>query len=208
MKEVMIATRNQGKVAEFEQFFGEKGIQVKSLLDTTEIPDIVEDGATFEANAIKKAVTVADALGMAVISDDSGLVVDALNGEPGIYSARYADGEEKDDDANNRKLLDALQDVNAGQRKARFVCVLAAAFPSGVTKTVRGTVEGTIAETLSGTEGFGYDPLFILQGEERTMAHLTKAEKNQRSHRANALRQLEHLWDQWVNEHKEEEAKS
>ncbi|AOM82324.1 XTP/dITP diphosphatase [Salisediminibacterium beveridgei] len=207
MKEVMIATRNQGKVSEFEQFFHERGIQVKSLLDTTEIPDIVEDGLTFEANAIKKAVTVAEALGITVISDDSGLEVDALDGEPGIYSARYAGDEKNNDDANNQKLLKALEGKAEEQRTARFVCVLAAAFPSGVIKTVRGTAEGRIAETLSGTEGFGYDPLFILKGEERTMAHLTRAEKNQRSHRADALRQLEGLWDEWVLEH-EEEAKS
>lgn len=203
MKEVMIATKNQGKVSEFEQFFGERDIQVKSLLDTAEIPDIVEDGLTFEANAIKKAVTVAEALGITVISDDSGLEVDALNGEPGIYSARYA-GMDSNDEANNLKLLDALTDVPAKKRTARFVCVLAAAFPSGVTKTVRGTAEGRIAEALSGTEGFGYDPLFILENEERTMAHLTRAEKNQRSHRADALRQLEDLWDEWVREHEEE----
>lgn len=205
MKEVMIATRNKGKVAEFEQFFANKGVHVRSLFDAEEIPDIVEDGATFEANAIKKAVTVQEALGITVISDDSGLEVDALDGAPGIYSARYAGLEEKGDEANNAKLLQELKGIEGKARSARFVCVLAAAFPSGVVKTVRGTVEGHIADSLSGTEGFGYDPLFILEGEERTMAHLTRAEKNEKSHRADALKQMDALWGEWLLEHKEEE---
>lgn len=197
MKSVVIATNNSGKIAEFEQFFSARNTNVRSLKDFAELPEIVEDGATFEDNAVKKAWTLGRYLNQIVIADDSGLQVDALAGSPGIYSARYA-GPEKDDQANNQKLLTELK--GAQNRGAQFICVIAVYFPNGTVKTVRGSVEGEIAEELSGTEGFGYDPLFYYQPYKKTFAHLTKDEKNRISHRAKALEKMIEAWDTWLKE--------
>lgn len=195
-KEIFIATKNQGKISEFEAFFKQKGFTVKSLLDLKEDIDVVEDGNTFEDNAIKKAETIGNLIGKPVLSDDSGLEVDALDGEPGIYSARYA-GLEKSDEANNNKLLNELKDIEEENRTARFVCSLAIYFPNGKTKTVRGTCEGVIAQKPQGEYGFGYDPLFYLPQLKKSMAQLKKNEKNEISHRANALRKLAEHWEDW-----------
>ncbi|MBU9710967.1 XTP/dITP diphosphatase [Evansella tamaricis] len=194
MDRVFIATKNKGKVAEFAAFFEEKGIHVNSLLDIEKSINVVEDGKTFEENAIKKAETVGKMIGEAVIADDSGLEVDALNGKPGIYSARYA-GPDKDDKANNMKLLKELQEVPDPNRTARFVCVLAVYIPGKGTQTIRGTCEGVIAREIHGSHGFGYDPVFYVPSIEKTMAELEKKEKNKISHRANALMELAEKWD-------------
>ena len=148
-----------------------------------------EAGATFEENALIKARAVATFTGMRALADDSGLQVDYLGGEPGIHSARYA-GEDGKYEANNRKLLAALEGVPLERRRARFVCWAALVSPDGTERTVEGIIEGTILEQPRGPGGFGYDPVFVPEGMERTMAELSEAEKNAISHRTRALRKL------------------
>lgn len=194
MEEVIIATKNPGKAKEFEMMFSRRGFVVRTLLDYPEIPEIEETGSTFEENAILKAETVACRLNKMVISDDSGLIVDALDGRPGIYSARYA-GAEKSDRANTDKVLQELADVPADKRTARFYCALAVAVPGQNTKTVSGVCEGRILTERRGTNGFGYDPIFYLEDKGLTMAELPSEKKNKISHRAAALRKLETILD-------------
>ncbi|WP_019376776.1 XTP/dITP diphosphatase [Virgibacillus halodenitrificans] len=191
MKEIIIATKNKGKAEEFKSFFGKYGISIKSLLDFQEVmPDVEETGITFKENAALKAEEISTMLSIPVLADDSGLVIDALNGEPGIYSARYA-GEPKNDQANMNKVLKELQDVPKNKRKARFVCVLAIAIPGEATVFREGYCEGEIAFSPRGAHGFGYDPIFIPQGYNKTMAELSAQQKNEISHRRNAINQLE-----------------
>ncbi|AIF43279.1 XTP/dITP diphosphatase [Virgibacillus sp. SK37] len=191
MKEIIIATKNKGKADEFKSFFKKYGVSVKSLLDFQEVmPDVDETGSTFEENAALKAEEISAMLSIPVLADDSGLVIDALNGEPGIYSARYA-GEPKNDQANLNKVLQELQNVPKDNRKARFVCVLAIAMPGEATVFRTGYCEGEIAFSPRGEHGFGYDPIFIPQGCNYTMAELSAKEKNEISHRSNAINQLE-----------------
>ncbi|MEW9051662.1 MAG: XTP/dITP diphosphatase [Neobacillus sp.] len=194
MKEVIIATKNPGKAREFEHIFAPRGIMVKTLLDFPEIEDVEETGISFEDNAILKAESVAEQLNRVVIGDDSGLVVDALEGSPGIFSARYA-GEQKDDQANIDKVLAELQGVPEADRTARFYCALAVAIPEGKTMTVSGTCEGLILEERRGSNGFGYDPIFFVSEKGLAMAELSSEEKNKISHRANALKELESILD-------------
>ncbi|ASK63040.1 non-canonical purine NTP pyrophosphatase [Virgibacillus phasianinus] len=194
MKEIIIATKNKGKAKEFIDFFLEYDIKALSLLDLPgNIPDVEETGTTFEENATLKAEQISELLQVPVLSDDSGLEIDALNGEPGVYSARYA-GEEKNDQANVAKALNNLEDVPMEKRTARFVCVLAVAAPGEKTTLHRGTCEGTIATKPRGNNGFGYDPIFIPQQSTKTMAELLPQEKSDISHRANAIMQL----DEWI----------
>ncbi|WP_077214165.1 XTP/dITP diphosphatase [Bacillus dakarensis] len=190
MKEVIIATKNKGKAREFERMFRPLGYEVKTLLDYPSIQDIDETGSTFEENARLKAETVAKEMGKVVIADDSGLMVDALDGAPGIYSARYA-GPAKDDEANMDKVLNELAEVPEEKRTARFYCALAVAVPNGETVTVNGTCEGIILSERRGNNGFGYDPIFFVRDLGRAMAELEPSEKSQISHRANALKRLE-----------------
>lgn len=191
MKEILIATKNVGKAKEFKTLFDRYGIQVKSLLDfEEELPDIEETGSTFEENAALKSEGIAELLNMAVMADDSGLVIDALDGRPGIYSARYA-GEPKDDKKNIEKVLMELENVPLEERTARFVCVLSVSIPGQPTIYKKGYCEGTIALEEKGTHGFGYDPIFIPKGYSQTMAELDPEEKNKISHRKNAMVQLE-----------------
>ncbi|AFS71104.1 XTP/dITP diphosphatase [Exiguobacterium antarcticum] len=187
---IIVATRNKGKVDEFQAMLGRLGYEVESLLDYETAPETDETGSTFEENAELKSREAAAYFGHSVLSDDSGLEVDALNGAPGVYSARFA-GEDKSDEANNALLLEKLADVPAEQRTARFVCALSLAKPSGETLTVRGTMEGTIGFELKGANGFGYDPLFIIPSLNQTAAELTKTEKAAISHRGQALQKLE-----------------
>lgn len=194
MKVVIIATKNPGKAKEFEQIFIQRGYQVRTLLDYPEIPDIEETGKTFEENAILKAEAVSKALNKMVISDDSGLSIDHLDGKPGIYSARFA-GEEKDDRANINKVLDELKGVPANERTARFYCALALAFPGRETLTVTGTCEGRILDEQRGSNGFGYDPIFFVEEKGLSMAELSSSEKNKISHRANAIKKLDEILD-------------
>lgn len=197
-REVLIATKNKGKAKEFEILFDKIGFEVKTLLDYPEIEDVEETGDTFHDNARLKAETISKLLNKVVLADDSGLVVDALHGQPGVYSARYA-GEEKNDASNNAKLLNELSDVSSVERKAHFHCTLALAQPGKETLLIDGTVEGEIAEVPRGDNGFGYDPLFYLPHLNQTMAELSDEEKNRISHRANALEKLAEQVSQWIN---------
>ncbi|MYL29100.1 XTP/dITP diphosphatase [Halobacillus halophilus] len=190
MKELLIATKNEGKIKEFREMFSKYGISVVSLLDHDPSIDIEETGTTFEENAVIKAEAMMNALNIPVVADDSGLEVDALNGEPGVYSARYA-GIEKDDEKNTAKLLNELNGVSEEERTARFVCAVAVARPGEATFTKRGTCEGRIAGERQGEHGFGYDPVFIPEGSSRTMAEHTSDEKNAISHRHHAIVQIE-----------------
>ncbi|RSD23352.1 XTP/dITP diphosphatase [Mesobacillus subterraneus] len=190
MDTVIIATKNRGKAKEFEKLFLPKGLTVKTLLDFPELEDVEETGTTFEENAILKAEAISKVLGVRVIADDSGLEVDALEGRPGVYSARYA-GPEKNDENNIDKVLEELQHVPESKKTARFCCALAMAEPGKDTLTVFGTCEGRILNERRGTNGFGYDPIFFVDAESKTMAELSSEEKNSISHRANAILKLE-----------------
>jgi XTP/dITP diphosphohydrolase len=189
MKKIVIATENKGKIKEFQEMFASKGIEVQSLLDLSFPGEIEETGSTFEENAIIKAQALADYYKQTVIADDSGLEIDALGGEPGIYSARYA-GASKNDQANIEKVLHKLEGVPDEKRSARFVCAIAVVTPNEEPVTFRGTCEGVIAQEQSGTNGFGYDPIFYLPEYQKTMAQLASDEKNKISHRAHAIKQL------------------
>ncbi|MCY7790491.1 XTP/dITP diphosphatase [Bacillus haynesii] len=195
MKEVIIATKNEGKVREFKAMLEPRGYDAKSLLDIGYTPEIEETGQTFEENAVIKAETISKETGKIVIADDSGLSVDYLGGSPGVYSARYA-GEEKNDLANLKKLLKELEGVEKEDRSARFRCALALCIPGHETKTVEGSVEGYITDEPRGTNGFGYDPVFLVKDKDQTMAELSSGEKNKISHRAEALKKLSALLDQ------------
>lgn len=197
MKTVLIATKNKGKAKEFESLFHPKGYQVLTLLDFDQSIDVEETGETFEENAILKAEAIAQEFGRFVVADDSGLIVDALDGRPGVFSARYA-GEEKNDAANTAKVLDELEGIPEAKRTARFYCALALASPNQQTITVSGTVEGVIAQKPAGENGFGYDPVFYVKEKGKTMAELDSEEKNAISHRANALKALEDKLDQFL----------
>ncbi|WP_188453483.1 XTP/dITP diphosphatase [Virgibacillus oceani] len=191
MKQMIIATKNQGKAKEFKDFLAPFDIKAVSLLELPNtIDDIEETGTTFEQNAALKAETIADITGGPVLADDSGLVIDALDGKPGIFSARYA-GESKDDNANIEKVLSELENISLEKRTARFVCVLAMAKPNEVTRFYKGTCDGHIANYPKGEYGFGYDPIFVPNGYSETMAELLPNEKNSISHRKNAFIQLE-----------------
>ncbi|MGL4972058.1 MAG: XTP/dITP diphosphatase [Culicoidibacterales bacterium] len=190
MKQIILATNNHHKLSEFRAMCEPLGIHVLSLKDLNIIVEIDETGATFAENAIIKAETIAKLTQLPVFADDSGLAVDALDGAPGVHSARFA-GTHGDDAANNAKLLLELVATPLAQRTARFVCVIAYAQPGQSTQTFTGTCEGTIAFNTGGESGFGYDPLFIPSGFTQTFAQLSAAEKNQISHRARALEQLQ-----------------
>ena len=199
MNEIIIATKNKGKAKEFEQLFGPKGIQVRTLLDFPALDDVEETGATFAENAALKAETISREIGKMVIADDSGLVVDALGGSPGIFSARYA-GEAKSDDANIDKVLEELADIPVEERTARFCCALAVAIPNRKTETFFGTCEGVILRERRGTNGFGYDPIFFVKEKKKSMAELSSEEKNLISHRANAIKELEKYFEGFLEE--------
>ncbi|MBP1043899.1 ribonuclease PH [Vagococcus sp. BWB3-3] len=196
-KTILVATRNPGKAQEFAALLSEKGYQIKTLLDFPEIPDVEETGATFEANARLKAETIAKQFNCLVLADDSGLLVDALNGQPGVYSARFA-GEGKSDSANNAKLLHELTGVPAEKRTGRFHCTLVLAKPNKESLVVSGELEGSILSIPRGDNGFGYDPLFYVPAKGQSMAELSQQEKNKISHRALAIQALGQEWDNWL----------
>lgn len=199
MNTVLIATKNKGKAKEFEALFSPKGIKVITLLDIENAIDVEETGSTFEENALLKANAISELMNMPVLSDDSGLVIDALDGRPGIFSARYA-GPEKDDRANYEKVLNELKGVSKEKRTARFYCAIAFVGPKMDPITVSGTCEGIIADAPDGENGFGYDPIFIVPEKQTTMANLEAEEKNKISHRANALKELEKVLNEKVVE--------
>jgi XTP/dITP diphosphohydrolase len=187
MRPLILATRNQGKIQEFQALFADCGIEIKSASNFGPIPPVVEDGETFEENAYKKAFHTARMLGFPSLADDSGLKVEALGGAPGVKSARWA-GEEATKEDNNRKLLEAMQGVS--NRKAAFECVLAIAVPRGPALIYEGHCEGEITNGLQGEEGFGYDPLFYYPPLKKTFAQMSRAEKNRVSHRGKAMAEL------------------
>jgi XTP/dITP diphosphohydrolase len=184
---ILIATRNAHKLQEIREML--PGVELIGTDAFPQVPDPVEDGATFEANAAIKAIAWAKATGLTAVADDSGLEVDALGGAPGIHSARYA-GVHGDTAANNAKLLRELEGVEAPKRTARFVCALAIATPKGGVKTLRGACEGASLVDAAGANGFGYDPIFVPDNYTCTLAELDEQEKNNISHRGNALRQI------------------
>ena len=185
--ELVLASGNKGKLAEFQRLLDGLDVQIHSMKDYPEIGEIVEDGSTFAENALIKARAVCKATGKPAMADDSGLAVDALNGAPGIYSARFA-GEQRSDADNNAKVLQLMETVADADRTARFFCVIAIVLPDGREYTVEGTCEGTILHALRGEGGFGYDPLFYVESMNKTFAELTMEEKNRISHRGHANR--------------------
>lgn len=189
--DIVLATRNKKKVEEIRRITAGLPIRVLSLDDYPDCPETVEDQDSFEGNATKKAVEAARCTGMAALADDSGLAVDALGGRPGVFSARYApDAASGNDPKNYEKLLADLQSVPDGERNARFICCIALALPDGSVSTFRGTTEGCIGHLPRGNQGFGYDPVFIPEGHDRTFAEMRAEEKDALSHRGKALDKL------------------
>lgn len=187
---IILATKNKGKVADFEKLTENMGIEVISFLDENiSFPDVVEDGDTFEENSVKKALEIAKYTGMITVSDDSGLCVEALNGAPGIYSARYS-GENATDSTNIDKLLNEMKNIPQGERQAKFVSVVSIAKPDGTVESFRGEVEGEIIFERKGTNGFGYNPVFFSYDLEKTFGEATMEERVTVSHRARAFRKL------------------
>ena len=184
---IILATQNKGKIKELQELLVDEAIEVLSLIDIEDWEDVEENGETFADNAALKARAAVKKTGLIALADDSGLEVDALDGAPGVYSARFA-GEPKDDERNNDKLLHLLETVANEERLARFRCALVVATPEGKEFLTEGTVEGQILTERRGSDGFGYDPLFFVPEYSRTMAELTLAEKNRLSHRAQAFR--------------------
>jgi len=184
---IILATQNQGKIRELQELLVDEDIEVLSLKDIADWEDVEENGETFADNAALKARAAVKKTGLVALADDSGLEVDALEGAPGVFSARFA-GEPKDDERNNDKLLQLLETVADDKRVARFRCALVVATPEGKEFLTEGTVEGQILTQRRGSDGFGYDPLFYVPEYAQTMAELTLTEKNKLSHRAQAFR--------------------
>ena len=192
MRRLIFATGNEHKMVEIREILGELPVEILSMKDVGIKADIVENGSTFEENALIKAKEVCKLAGEMVLADDSGLEIDYLNGEPGIYSARYM-GEDTSYRMKNQNLIDRLEGVPEEKRTARFVCAIAAAFPDGRSFVVRGTIEGIIGYEERGTNGFGYDPIFYLPERGVSTAEIPPEEKNSISHRGNALRKMKEL---------------
>lgn len=183
---IFLATGNKHKIEEIKDIFSDiKDIEILSIKDNIEIPEVIENGATFEENSAKKALEISKFLNMITIADDSGLCVEALNGEPGVYSARYS--QEGTDSANNKKLIENLKNIE--NRKAKFVSVISLAKPNGEVFSFRGEVEGEIIDNARGESGFGYDPHFYLKKYGKTLSEMPEL-KNKISHRFNALKLL------------------
>ena len=192
IRELVLATRNRHKGEELAALLGDLGITIHTLDEFLGAPDVVEDGDTCEANAIKKARAIAEFTGLPAVADDTGLEVDALGGRPGVHAARYA-GEDATYEDNCQKLLRELRGVPRERRTARFLTVAAIALPSGGIRVAQGTLDGVIAEEASGTLGFGYDPVFLIPELGKTLAQLSADQKNRISHRAKAFTQAKDL---------------
>lgn len=188
-KKIIFATGNQDKMREIREIYRDLGYEILSMKEAGIDVDIVEDGETFEENALIKAKAIAACCDAIVFADDSGLEIDYLNKEPGVYSARYM-GEDTSYDIKNANLIQRLDGVAKEDRTARFVCAIAAVFPDGSHKVVRGTIEGYIGWEPAGTNGFGYDPIFYVDEYGCSTAELSPEEKNKISHRGNALRMM------------------
>jgi len=195
--EIVLGTRNHGKIAEFRSLFRGTPTRLLSYHDLPEMPAVVENGKTFLENAEKKARTIARKTKRVAVCDDSGLEVDALGGEPGVYSARYT-GEGATDRENTRRVLKLLESRPWEERDARFVCVICIADPKGNTSSATGVCEGKISFEMRGTHGFGYDPIFVPQGYTHTMAELGSEVKNQISHRALAMQRFQPLLEAFL----------
>jgi XTP/dITP diphosphohydrolase len=204
---LVIATGNPGKITEIQERLTGFPIEIKSLADFGPIPEVAEDGETFDENAYKKASFTAKILGIPALADDSGLMVEALGGAPGVLSARYA-GENATDAQRVAKLLKAMQ--GQSHRKAAFECVISIAVPSGPALTYEARCEGLIAEQPAGQSGFGYDPIFLYPPLNKTFGQMTIAEKSQVSHRGKALQELIQEFDKvliWIQRHMPTEEK-
>ena len=202
---LVLATRNEGKISEFKDLIAGFDIEIKSLKDFGPIPLVEEDGATFEDNAYKKASFTAKVLGVPALADDSGLMVGALGGMPGVRSARYA-GEGATDRENNHKLLEVMKDVE--ERDASFMCIIAIAVPAGPALIYEGRCDGHITREPMGENGFGYDPLFYFPPLKKTFAQMGSEEKNQVSHRGKAMAELRSEFDKvliWLRQRLAEE---
>ena len=194
-RKIIFATGNQDKMKEIRMILENLGIPVSSMKEAGIDVDIVEDGTTFEENAMIKAEAIAKLTDAIVLADDSGLEIDYLNKEPGLYSARYA-GTDTSYEIKNNLLLQRLEGVPDEKRTARFVCAIAAVFPDGSKETVRGTIEGRIGYEIAGEHGFGYDPIFYLPEYGCTTAELDPEKKNELSHRGKALRLMREIIEQ------------
>lgn len=188
---LFLATGNKHKIQEIKAIFQEEELEIFSILDGIKIPEVIEDGSSFEENSPKKALEIARFLNMSAIADDSGLCVDALNGAPGVYSARYS--EEGTDEANNQKLISNLQGIE--NRRAKFVSVISFAKPNGEVFSFRGEIEGEIIDDRRGEYGFGYDPYFYVKDYGKTLAEMPEI-KNKISHRAKALKKFQQFWEE------------
>jgi len=192
IRELVLATRNRHKGEELAALLGDLGITIRTLDEFPDAPDVIEDGDTCEANAIKKARAIAEFTGLPAVADDTGLEVDALGGRPGVYAARYA-GEDATYVDNCRKLLRELTGVPRERRTARFLTVAAIAVPSDGVRVTQGTLDGVIAEEAIGTLGFGYDPVFLIPELGKTLAQLPADQKNTISHRAKAFAKVREI---------------
>mgnify|MGYP000909583002 CR=1 FL=1 len=203
---ILVATTNPGKMSELAALLGELAdcVNWKTLADFSDLPAVVEDGSTFACNARKKALGYAAAAGLLTIADDSGLVIDALNGLPGVHSARFADptGRNTDrsqiDRQNNQKVLNLMTDVSDSSRTARFVCYLCLADEKEILVQAEGTLEGVITRRPIGDNGFGYDPIFEIPSLKKTVAQLDADQKNRISHRANAAEKFKILFHEFL----------
>lgn len=189
MRQLIFATGNEGKLKEIRRILEDLDVEVLSLKEAGIQVEIEENGSTFTENAIIKATEIMKLTGLLTLADDSGLEVDCLNKEPGIYSARYL-GESTSYDIKNKAILDRMKETQGNERSARFVCAIAAVFPDGTCLNTLETMEGQIANTIAGTGGFGYDPIFYLPEYECTAAELSIDEKNKISHRGKALSEM------------------
>ena len=187
MTQLIFATGNAGKMREIRQIMADMPLDIKSMKEAGVSADIVEDGKTFEENALIKARAIHKLTGGIVLADDSGRVVDYMDGMPGIYSARFM-GEDTSYDIKNKAIIDALEKAEGEERSARFVCAIAAVLPDGSERVVRAAMEGRIGYEIAGQNGFGYDPIFFLPEYGKTSAEISPEEKNEISHRGKALR--------------------
>jgi XTP/dITP diphosphohydrolase len=192
MRKIIFATSNEGKMDEIRDICKDLDVELLSLKDAGIVAEIDENGTSFEENAIIKAKTVMEMTGTMVLADDSGIEVDYLNKAPGIYSARFL-GEDTPYSVKNQYIIDQLAKAEGEERSARFVCVIACAFPDGRMITAKGTIEGYIAHKISGSHGFGYDPIFYVPEYSCTMADMAPEEKNKISHRGKALMKMKEL---------------
>lgn len=191
-KRIIFATGNQKKMKEIREILADLDYEILSMKEAGVEMDIVEDGTTFEENALIKASAIAEVTGDLVLADDSGLEIDYFDKAPGVYSARYL-GVDTPYETKNRIILERMEGVEESKRTARFVCVIAAVFPDGTKKTVRGTIEGRIAYESKGENGFGYDPIFFLPEYGMTSAEISPEEKNRISHRGKALQKIREM---------------